>query len=145
MSEDADFWGLIGGTERCLMTTNEGGGLRSRPVVAAIDRASHEFRLLSRLSDHRVDDLAANPDVNLAFIGAAGGCLSVVGQAYVTQDARLIEALWSDEAARRFNCSADDPDIAVIRIVPTRADAWDRLGRLRQSWSSIKPRRRDAA
>ena len=77
-----------------------------------IDKATREFRFLTRLSTHKTDELAANPDVNLAFSDpAAGNFVSVSGQAYLTQDRKLIEALWTPEAARTSTAARPIPTL----------------------------------
>ena len=133
------FWALIDKIDICMMTTRDAKALRARPMLAKIDRATHEFRFLTRLSTHKVDELAANPDVNLAFTSAeAGDYVSVSGQAYLTQDRHLIDQIWSSEAQSYFGCDRDDPDLGVIRVVPSQAEYWDAGSTLRQTWNLFK-------
>jgi general stress protein 26 len=124
-------------------------------MTARIDPDTHEFRFLTRLSTHKIDELAAEPDVNLAFCDPqAGDYVSVSGQAYLTQDRSLVEQLWNGEAEALLACRRDDPDLAVIRVVPAEAEFWEGSGRLRQTWNLFKakhdgrpgaPRRGDLA
>lgn len=138
------FWSLIDGIETCMMTTRDGNVLRARPMVADIDKATHEFRFLTKRSTHKTDELAAEPDVNLAFSDPRKGeFISVSGQAYLTQDRKLIDALWSDAAEAWFK-GRDDPDIAVIRVVPSQAEYWDAHSTLRQAWNVFKAKHADA-
>jgi general stress protein 26 len=96
------------------------------------------------LSTHKTDELAANPAVNLAFSDpAAGNFVSVSGQAYLTQDRKLIDSLWTTEAEAYFGCGKADPDIAVIRVVPSRAEYWDSKSTLRQAWNLFKAKLAD--
>jgi general stress protein 26 len=133
------FWSLIEGIDVCMMTTRDANALRARPMVAIVDRKTHEFRFLTRLSTHQSDELAAHPDANLAFSDPkAGNFVSVSGQAYLTQDRRLIDELWSGEAAAYFQCGPNDPDIAVIRVVPSKAEHWDAGSTLQQVWKVFK-------
>lgn len=136
------FWALIDEIETCMMTTRDAGALRARPMLAKVDKGTHEFRFLTRLSTHKTDELAANPDVNLAFSDPkAGDFVSVSGQAYLTQDRKLIDQLWSRAAEAYFGCGKEDPDIAVIRVVPSQAEYWDSHGALRQAWNVFKAKR----
>jgi general stress protein 26 len=133
------FWSLIERIGTCMMTTRDSNALRARPMLPDIDRATHEFRFLTRQSTHKIEELAANPDVNLAFGDPQQGTfVSVSGQAYLTQDRKLIDELWSQEAQAYFGCNKDDPDIAVIRVVPSIAEYWDSRGALRQTWNVFK-------
>jgi general stress protein 26 len=141
MAEDrlAEFWSLIGRIGTCMMTTRDSNALRARPMMPDIERATHEFRFLTRQSTHKIEELAANPDVNLAFSDPQQGTfVSVSGQAYLTQDRKLIDELWSPEAEAYFGCNKDNPDIAVIRVVPSIAEYWDSRGALRQTWNVFK-------
>jgi len=142
MAADLDtFWALIDDMAVCMMTTRDGAALHSRPMVADIDKSTHEFRFLTKLSSHKIDALAANPAVNLAFCDAQR-CIfvSVSGQAYLTQDRTLIDAIWRSGAARYFDGARDDPDTAVIRVVPATAEHWNSDRSLQQSWTVFKPR-----
>jgi general stress protein 26 len=146
MSEALDtFWPLIRNVAICLMTTRDANALRSRPMMADIDETTHEFRFLTRLSSHKTDELAANPEVNLAFADPpAGHFVSVSGQAYLTQDPTLIAELWTAEAVTYLRCGADDPDVAVIRVVPSTAERWDGSV-FGGSWTVFKPRHVEGA
>jgi general stress protein 26 len=138
------FWSLIDGIDICMMTTRDAGALRARPMTAKADKATHEFRFLTRQSTQKVDELAANPDVNLAFSDPkTGDYVSVSGQAYLTQDRKLIDQLWTASADAYFGCGKNDPDIAVIRVVPSKAEYWDARSTLRQAWNVFKAKDSD--
>jgi general stress protein 26 len=122
-----------------MMTTRDGGVLRSRPMRPQIDDSTREFRFLTRLSTHKIEELAENPEVNLAFADqGSGDFVSVSGQAYLTQDKKLIDQLWSTAAEAYFNCGKTDPEIAVIRVVPSLAEYWDAKSTLVQAWNVFK-------
>ena len=137
----ATFWSLVERIGACMMTTRDAMALRARPMNGRIDRSTGEFRFLTRRSSHKTDELAAHPEVNLAFCDAeAGDFVSVSGQAYLTQDATLIDKLWSASAQRFLDAGKDDPDIAVIRVVPSIAEHWGSDSNLRQVWSVFRAR-----
>jgi general stress protein 26 len=133
------FWSLLEGVPVCMMTTRDAGTLRSRPMVPIVDRTTREFRFLTRLSSHKIDELAEKPDVNLAFANpAAGDFVSVSGQAYLTQDRKLIDQLWSADAAVYLERSRESPEIAVIRVVPSMAEHWDASSALIEVWDVFR-------
>lgn len=142
MAEVLDaFWRLVADLGACMVTTRQANALRARPMAADVDAAAREFRFLTRLSSHNTDELAASPDVNLAFSDPSrDSYVSVSGQAYVTQDRHLIDELWGPEAERYLGLAPDDADVAVIRVVPAEAEQWDGNGRLTATWSLFKPR-----
>ena len=72
-----------------------------------IDKGTHEFRFLTRLSTHKTDELAANPDVNLAFSDPGPATSSPSpGQAYLTQDRKLIESALERRKPRPISTAA---------------------------------------
>jgi general stress protein 26 len=133
------FWGLIEHVDVCMMTTWDAKHLMSRPMAPKIDRGAHEFFFLAQMSSFRTEMLAGHPDVNLGFCDPDDGTfVSVSGQAYVTRDRKLIDALWSDGAGALVDASRDDPDLCVIRVVPSRAEYWDGDCNLKLSWNVFK-------
>lgn len=133
------LWSLIEDIGVCMLTTRDGGILRSRPMVADVNKGTHEFRFITSLSSHKTDELAANPDVNIAFSDPDDDeYVSVSGQASLTQDRALIEELWNPYAEAWFKGGKDDPDIGVIRVVASKAEYWEGSNTLKQSWSLLK-------
>jgi general stress protein 26 len=132
------FCSLVEGIDICMLTTSDAGSLRARPMAPHVDRQAREFHFLTKASSHKTDELAASPAVNLAFSEPkTGDFVSVSGQAYLTRDAKLIDALWTKEAEVYFG-SRDDPDLAVIRVVPSIAEYWDEHSTLKQAWNVFK-------
>ncbi|SEQ35967.1 General stress protein 26 [Faunimonas pinastri] len=146
MSDDTldTFWKLVKDVHTCMMTTRDGNHLRARPMAPLFDETTHEIRFLTQLSSHKTDELASNPDCNLAFANPSkGDYVSVSGQAYLTQDRKLIDLLWKDDFKAWFKNGKDDPDVGVIRVVPAQAEYWDSNGALKQAWEVFKAKHSD--
>jgi len=137
-----EFFGLIDDIQTCMLTTRDEGRLRSRPMGFSFDRDTHEFRLLTRKSSHKAEELAANPEVNLAFARPdRHEFVSVSGQAYLTTDSHLIEAVWTEDADAWFKGGKEDPEAAVIRVVPSQGEYWHGHNSLIRRWDLIRAKR----
>ncbi|SCZ32624.1 pyridoxamine 5'-phosphate oxidase family protein [Afifella marina] len=134
-----EFFDLIEDVTVCMLTSRDGGELRSRPMGFDVDKSTHEFHLLTRKSSHKADELAAHPEVNLSFARPGRKeYVSVSGQAYLTTDKRLIDAVWFDDAESWFPGGKEDPDVAVIRVVPSSGEYWEGFNALQRRWNLIK-------
>ncbi|MBZ8135286.1 pyridoxamine 5'-phosphate oxidase family protein [Afifella sp. IM 167] len=137
-----EFFRLIDDIRTCMLTTRDEGRLRSRPMGFSFDRGTHEFHLLTRKSSHKAEELAANPGVNLAFARPdRHEFVSVSGQAYLTTDHRLIEAVWTEDADAWFKGGKEDPEAAVIRVVPSLGEYWHGHNQLIRHWNLIRAKR----
>ncbi|WP_026379607.1 pyridoxamine 5'-phosphate oxidase family protein [Afifella pfennigii] len=139
-----ELFRLIEDIDTCMLTTRDGGKLRSRPMGFTANRESHEFHLLTKKSSHKAEELAAHPEVNLAFARPdRREFVSVSGQAYLTTDPRLIAALWTGEAEAWFPEGRSDPQAAVIRVVPSIGEYWQGHSRLIRRFDLIRAKRAD--
>ena len=127
MTQDvAEFWNLAGRHRACMLTTSDGGQLRSRPMAPLLDKESGEVRFLTRASSHKAEEISNDARVNLVFVEDGDmGYVSVVGTAKLTQDRELIRSLWSPSAQGWLPEGPDGPDVALIRVRALRAEIWD--------------------
>ena len=66
--------------------------------------------------------------MNLAFADASDQkYVAVSGEATISNDRAKIKELWSVWAKAWWD-SPDDPNIVVLKIVPTKAEFWDSPG-----------------
>lgn len=120
------LWDIVRDVTFCMLVTQDGESLRSRPMTLESDESSGEFRFVTRLSSATVAEIADNDHVNLAFADPGTHVyVSVSGRARVVQDRELLRQVWEPKLAQFFDGGADDPDLAVIRVLPDRAEYWD--------------------
>jgi general stress protein 26 len=113
----------------CMLTTNAGDHLRSRPMHAIIDR---EVGCIWFITDNRgakYEEIKASPEVCLAFADTGSNTfLSLTGRAEIMCDNATAQKLWNNEAQAWWPKGPTDPDIRVLRVMPENAEYWDTRG-----------------
>jgi general stress protein 26 len=123
-------WDLSEKIGFCMLATSHGNSIRSRPMSASIRRDERAFYFLTDVNNHKDDEIARDPNVNLAFADSkAMKFVSISGKASVSDDRAKIKELWSTPAKAWWD-SEDDPSIRVLKIVPDTAEYWDSPGKL---------------
>lgn len=127
--DDADIrdriWQIADRVDPCLLVTRDGDGQRARPVYARVRRDERRIYILSDTSGAKLDQIAANPRVSLAFADIRANHYVVIdGTATADHDPVRAREVWrfSDDS---FWDGPDDPNLRVITVVPTAAELWD--------------------
>ena len=120
-----DLYKLIDGIEIALMTTRRPDGhLVSRPMDTQKRTAGTDLWFVTDIEAHKLDELAVDPHVNLAYYNSRSReWVSVSGTAIISQDRNLIRGLYKadwkiwfpDEGGSR-NGGPDDPRLALILV-----------------------------
>jgi general stress protein 26 len=121
-------WELMKSIGFAMLVTRDGSKLRARPMAAFVEREQNAIYFLSDARRHKDDEIARDPNVNLAFANASDQkYVSVTGTATVSNDRAKIRELFSTPAKAWWE-SADDPNIRVLKITPEDAEFWDTPG-----------------
>jgi len=121
-------WTLMDDISFCMLTTQDGDELRSRPMSALPRRDENAVYFLADARRHKDAEIKTDPKVNLAFADSRGQkYVSVSGAAEVLNDRRKIEELWSTPAKAWWN-DPKDPNIRVLKVTPHDAEYWDSPG-----------------
>jgi len=123
------LWDLIHDIKFAMFVTRHGNGhLHSRPMTTQNRELGDDDTLwffMSRSGDP-VDDLAAEPTVNLSYADTSRDrFVSVSGQARVVDNRAKAEALWSKMAQAWFPGGVDDPNLALIEVKIVHAHFWN--------------------
>jgi general stress protein 26 len=120
-----DLYDLIDGIEVAMFTTRRAdGNLVSRPMQTQERENGVDLWFMTNVDTHKLDDLMADPHVNLAYYkDRSREWVSVSGIATVSTDRELVRELYKpdwkawlgDEGGERDG-SADDPRIALILV-----------------------------
>lgn len=109
-----------------LVTTGSGGRLHGRPMAAMNKDFDGALWFASRESTPKLDEIAANGHVLLAYSEPKSqDYVSVSGNATVVRDPGKVKELWSEPARVWFPKGPEDPDIALIRVEVESAEYWD--------------------
>lgn len=132
MAEDKTkhVWDLMEKVGFCMLATREGEDIRSRPMAAYVDRGENHVYFLTDAASHKDADIAANPNVNLAFADNSGmNFVSLSGTAAISNDREKIRELWNTPAKAWWD-NPEDPSIRVLKVTPKDAHYWDSPGKL---------------
>ncbi len=120
-----DLYDLIEGIEVCMFTTRRPDGyLVSRPMQTQQRAAGADLWFVTNIESNKLDELAYDPHVNLAYYrDRTGEWVSVSGIASMSQDRAHIHELYSpdwrawfgDEGGARDG-GPDDPRIALVFV-----------------------------
>lgn len=123
----AKLYDLIKDIKVAMMTTIEpDGSLHSRPMWNHEADAAGDLWFFTRERTPKVNELARESQVNLAFSDPDGqNYVSVSGTAEIIRDQGKVKEKWSEGLRTWFPKGPDDPDIALIRIHPSGGEYWD--------------------
>jgi general stress protein 26 len=107
-----------------LVTIAEDGAIVSRVMASQKRRADVDMWFVSTIEDEKIDEIRANPEVNISYVNTSSrDWISVSGTAVVNTDRATIrehykpdwKAWFPDEGGDR-NGGPDDPRIALIEV-----------------------------
>lgn len=124
------IWDLAESIRTCVLVTRDGESFGGRPMSAHVKREDHAVYFLDATGSEKEKQIAASPEVLLAFADKDGNkFVSMRGRAVVTNDRALIRELWSLFYKAWWD-SEDDPDIRVITFTPGEGELWDGLNNI---------------
>jgi general stress protein 26 len=118
---------LLGSRPVVMLTTMEpGGSLRSRPMAIQEINDQGEAFLITQRSSSKVEEVAREHHVNLAFFRTVRGrYVSVSGRATVVRDDTKLRQLWHPTLQAWFPDGLDDPDLCLLRVRIDKAETWN--------------------
>jgi len=109
------------------LKTDDGATCRPMNAIKVCDQGNIWF--FSEKSSDKNKAIAADKDVQLFFSHPGKSSYLVVnGEAEIILDKAKIEELWSPVAKIWFKEGKDDPNISVIKVIPSTAYYWDTDG-----------------
>ena len=126
-------WDLMEEIGFCMFSSHDGEEIRSRPMAAYVEREEGRVCFLRDATSHKDDEVAARPEVNLAFADSGShSYVSVTGRATISNDRAKIRELFNVPAKAWWD-SPDDPSIRLLVVEPRDAQYWDSPGKARAS------------
>jgi len=112
----------------CMLITNEKNAenLSGRPMsIAKIDEDGAMW-FFTKESSYKVDEIEENKKVSIAITNeSSNNYLMIHGIATLVNDKTKMAALWSSIMKVWFPLGLDDPDMALIKVVPNEVNYWD--------------------
>lgn len=115
--EDIDF---------AMLTTVNGGQLRSRPMSTQEYEGENQLWFFTSDQTHKVEEIEADSRVNVAYAKPDDNVyVSVSGRAELVKDRQKIEELWNPILKAWFPDGLDDPTLSLLRVTIEEAEYWD--------------------
>lgn len=121
---------LVGKKPICtLITTDSMGRAVPRPMGTAAVEEGLVLWFVTAVGSRKVTHIHADPRVTIYWEhSGSGGDDWTYGQMYGTAEVMADQAtrdrLWKDDWVRYFPGGRTDPDLAVIKVRPTRLELW---------------------
>jgi general stress protein 26 len=115
--EDIDFG---------MLTTMDGGKLRSRPMSTQEAEFDGDLWFFTSDKTHKVDEIEADSRVNVSYSKPDDNVyVSVSGTAAIVKDRAKIEELWNPVLKAWFPEGLDDPTLCLLKVSVEEAEYWD--------------------
>jgi general stress protein 26 len=101
--------------------------LHCRPMAVARVDDDGTMYFATGMSSPKIDELRTDARVQIIFQSKTRYA-TVSGTARIRRERALIDELWNDSWKIWFPDGKDDPDIAIVEVVPTRGEYWDQSG-----------------
>ncbi|MBS9475935.1 pyridoxamine 5'-phosphate oxidase family protein [Ancylobacter radicis] len=122
-------WAMMADIRTCMLVTKQGITLRGRPMHAFPAREEGCIWFLTDRRGHTDDELARDPQGALTFAKpSSNDFLSVSGECEVLEDRAKLDDLWNEAARAYWPDGKGDPNIRVLRFLPSDAEYWDGTG-----------------
>ncbi len=117
-------WDMIEGFRTCMMVTNTGAILRSRPMTPQARKDESVIYFLARRDGGKDDEIIGDGQVNLAF-SEGQQHVSVSGVASISASVDLKQRLWGPFAQAFLPEGPNSEKTIVIVVHPHQAEYWD--------------------
>jgi general stress protein 26 len=130
MRDDAadKLWALIKDIDVAMLTTEDHGLLRSRPMATVKREFEGELWFFTRMDAHKLREIGANERVSLSYAEPLRQTyVSVSGRARLVRDKDKAEEMWTPDLRRWFPNGAEDDDVALLCVSVDEAEYWDSM------------------
>ena len=114
-------------TPACLLITHDAsGGMHVRPMTTQTVDESGIVWMFMPARGHLADEIATNPNVLLTYAEPGDSAFAAVrGHAVMLHDPAKAKELWTAVAGAWFPGGPEDPNLALLRITMSFAEAWE--------------------
>ena len=120
------LWSMIKDIGTAMLTTEDDGKLRARPMITAQKEFTGELWFFTRASSHKVDEVKSEHHVGVTYADVGKqDYVSLSGRATLVKDKAQVEAHWSEPMRTWFAKGIDDPEAALLKVTVDAAEYWD--------------------
>lgn len=117
---------LIEGIDFCMLTTIDGGYLRSRPMSTQQFEFDGDLWFFTSDQTHKVTEIQKDARVNVSYSKPDDDSyVSVSGRAEMVKDKAKIEELWNPILNAWFPDGLNDPSLCLLKVSVEQAEYWD--------------------
>lgn len=122
----AKLWSMVKGIGFAMLTTEDGGSLRARPMVAAQKEFDGTLWFFTRASSHKVDEVEREHQVGITYADPSSqNYVSLSGAARLLRDKATLTQHWTEAMRTWFPKGIDDPEAAVLEVRIESGEYWD--------------------
>lgn len=117
---------LIEGIDFCMLTTIDGGHLRSRPMSTQQFEFDGDLWFFTSDNTHKIEEIEKDSRVNASYSKSEDNhFVSVSGRASIVKDRAKMEELWNPVLKAWFPEGLEDPNLCLMRVRVEQAEYWD--------------------
>lgn len=117
---------LIKDIEFAMLTTIDGGHLRSRPMQTQDVEFDGDLWFFTSSKTHKTDEIEKDNRVNVSYAAPDSNTyVSVSGTAEIVKNREKIDEYWSDILKAWFPEGKDSPDLVLLKVKVEQAEYWD--------------------
>ena len=118
--------GLIKDVKIAMLTTMDGGVLRSRPMQTQEAEFNGDLWFFTGTDTHKTEEIEKDNRVNVAYASPSDNTyVSVSGRCEISKDRAKIEELWNPILKAWFPEGLDDPNLCLLKVSVEQAEYWD--------------------
>ncbi len=120
---------LIKDIKIAMLTTNDGGIFRSRPMATQEAEFDGDLWFFTSRQTHKAEEIEKDNRVNVSYSEPDDNrYVSMSGTAEIVSDREKIEEFWSPLYLAWFPKGLDDPSICLLKVTVGHAEYWDATG-----------------
>ena len=117
---------LIGDIEVAMLTTIDGGSLRSRPMQTQDFELDGDLWFFTSSNTHKAEEIEKDNRVNVSYAEpGSNSYVSISGTAEIVRDRAKIDEYWNDILKAWFPEGKDSPDLVLLKVAVEQAEYWD--------------------
>ena len=119
------LWSMMKGIQIAMLTTDDDGRLRARPMAASQSGFDGTLWFFTRSESHKVEE-GAGHQVGVTYADAGKqDYVSLSGKAELVTDKASIKSHWAEYVRVWFPKGIEDPTIALLKVTVDAAEYWD--------------------